>query len=89
MLTFALTVAGALLGVALAAALWRLLQGPDLVDRLAALDALYANSIGWLLLTGIGCGSRDAIDAVLLMALLGVVGTVAFARFLLRGDIAG
>jgi multicomponent K+:H+ antiporter subunit F len=83
----AVYVAFAMLGVALLLTAWRLVRGPDLTDRLLALDTLYINAAAMLVLYGVQIGRADVFEAALLIALLGFVGTIALAKFLLRGDI--
>lgn len=87
MLALAIPVAFALLALALLLNLWRLLRGPDLPDRILALDTLYINSIALLVLFGIHLGTAIYFEAALLIAMMGFVGTVAVTKYLLRGDI--
>lgn len=87
MLSLALTIAFALVGAAFALSFLRLLKGPDATDRILALDTLYINAIALLVLLGIHLASPLYFEAALLIALMGFVGTVALAKFLLRGDI--
>lgn len=87
MLNLALTVGFALVGAAFALSFLRLLKGPDATDRILALDTLYINAIALLVLLGIQLASPLYFEAALLIALMGFVGTVALAKFLLRGDI--
>ena len=87
MLMLALSFAFALVGAAFALAFLRLLKGPDAADRILALDTLYINAIALLVLLGIHLASPLYFEAALLIALMGFVGTVALAKFLLRGDI--
>jgi multicomponent K+:H+ antiporter subunit F len=86
-LTWALAFAFAALGLALALNLWRLIKGPDVADRILALDTMVINAIGIIVLAGIAGGSGTAFEAAMLLALVGFVGTVAYCKFLLRGDI--
>ena len=87
MLALSIAVAFTLLAIALMLNLWRLLRGPDLPDRVLALDTLYINSLALLVLYGIHTDSALYFEAALLIALLGFVATVAVAKYLLRGDI--
>jgi len=87
MLNIALNIAFAAIGIAFALCLWRLVKGPDLPDRILALDTLYINSVALLILFGIRSGSTIYFEAALLIALMGFVGTVALARYLARGDV--
>ena len=65
----------------------RLIIGPALPDRILALDTLYINAIAMLVLFGIWLGSDLYFEAALLIAVMGFIGTVAVAKYLLRGDI--
>jgi multicomponent K+:H+ antiporter subunit F len=87
MLNTAIWIASALLGAALLLNLYRLLRGPDLPDRILALDTAYINAIALLVLFGIQQGSRAYFEIALLMAMVGFVGTAMLAKYLLRGDI--
>jgi len=87
MLTLALFAAKTMLAAAFVLVLYRLVRGPDLEDRVLALDTLYINTVALLLVYGIEFGSELYFEAALLIALLGFVGTVALAKFLLRGDV--
>ena len=66
---------------------WRLLRGPDAVDRALALDTLYVNAIALVVLAGIRLHDRSYFEAGLLIALMGFIATVALARFLSRGKV--
>lgn len=87
MLNTLLAVAGIMLLAAMALNVWRLLRGPDAVDRVLALDTLYINTVALLVLSGLAYGRDLFYEAAILIALLGFVGTVSLAKFLLRGDI--
>lgn len=67
--------------------LWRLLVGPELTDRILALDTFYINTIALLMLIGIRLGSAIFFEAALLIAMMGFIGTVALCKYILRGDI--
>jgi multicomponent K+:H+ antiporter subunit F len=77
----------ALLGVALLLNAWRLFRGPDVIDRVLALDTLYINAAAVIVLYGVHIGQPDFFEAALLIALLGFISTMALAKFLLRGDV--
>ena len=87
MLTAVLPIAFALVVGAILLNLWRLLRGPSALDRVLALDTLYVNAVAVIVLLGIARGTALYFEAALLIAMLGFVGTVAFSKFLLRGDI--
>ena len=45
------------------------------------------NAIGLIVLLGMAQGSEVYFEGALIFAMLGFVSTVAYARFILRGDI--
>ncbi|MEW6728155.1 MAG: K+/H+ antiporter subunit F [Pseudomonadota bacterium] len=87
MLAAVLPYAIAMVSLALALSLLRLLLGPDAPDRILALDTLYINAIALLILFGLMQGSALYFETALLIAVMGFVGTVALSKYLLRGDI--
>lgn len=87
MIGHALVIGFGALGIALLLNLWRLFRGPGVADRILALDTMVINVIGIIVLAGIAGGEGTAFEAALLLAMVGFVGTVAYAKFLLRGDI--
>lgn len=76
-----------LMSVAMLLNMLRLLKGPDLPDRILALDTLYINAIALIILLGLYLKSDLFFEAALLIAVMGFVSTVAIAKHLLRGDI--
>lgn len=84
-----LTLVIAFIGVAFGqiAAMVRLVIGPGPGDRILALDTMVINAIGIIVLLGVWQGTRIYFEASLIIAMLGFVSTVAYARFILRGDI--
>lgn len=87
MLAFAITVSLGAVGLALVLAAWRLVRGPDLPDRILALDTLYISAVALLVLAGIAWRTQIYFEAALLIALMGFVGTVAFALYVARGSV--
>jgi multicomponent K+:H+ antiporter subunit F len=67
--------------------LWRLFMGPTRGDRILALDTMVINGIALIVLFGIHERTTTYFEAALLLAMVGFVGTVAYCKFLLRGDI--
>ena len=86
-LTWGITGAQVLLGLALACSSFRILWGPRAQDRVLGFDSLYLNAMLLLLTFGIRSGSSIHFEAALIIALLGFVGTAALAKFLLRGEV--
>jgi multicomponent K+:H+ antiporter subunit F len=77
----------ALLALALALAAWRLLRGPSAPDRVLALDTLYIDTLALLVALGVWLNTTLYFEVALLIGLLGFVGTVVVATFVLRGRI--
>ncbi len=87
MIAIALPATIALLSLALLLNLYRLLRGPDAPDRILALDTLYINALALIVLLGMSVASRLYLEAALLIAVMGFIGTVALAKYLKRGSV--
>lgn len=87
LLGLALDVSLAVVAVAVLLCAWRLLAGPDLCDRILALDTLYLNVVALVILLDIRWDTEILFEAALLVAMLGFVSTVALARYVTRGDV--
>ena len=77
MLDTALTISLALVCLAPLLNLFRLTVGPDMPDRILALDTMYVNSIALIILMGVWLNSKTYFEAALLIALLGFISTIA------------
>ena len=80
-------IALAMLALAMLLCLFRLLRGPSMADRILALDTLYINSLAGLMVAGVRLDDPTFFDAAIVIGMLGFIGTVAFAKYMLRGDI--
>jgi len=87
MLSLTLNFGFAAMAIAMILNMFRLLRGPDVTDRVTALDTLYINTIAVLMLVGIRLGTDVFFEAALLIAMMGFVGTVALAKHIRRGSI--
>jgi multicomponent K+:H+ antiporter subunit F len=87
MIDHALTLSLGLFCIAMLLSGWRLLIGPDILDRVLALDTLYVNTLAIVILLGIRFRTQVFFEAALVIAMLGFVGTVVTARFVARGDV--
>lgn len=87
LLFLALDAGTAAVTVAVALCAWRLLKGPELSDRVLALDTLYLSLVALVVMLGLRWQTALLFEAALIVALLGFVGTVALARYLSRGDV--
>lgn len=87
MLTLALTGGFVLVVAAMLLALYRLVRGPSLPDRIVALDTLYINAVALLMLIGIRIDSSIFFEAALLIAMMGFAGTVALCKHAMERNI--
>ena len=87
MLPTALSLAAAMLAIALLLSAWRLLRGPGSADRILALDTLYINALALLIVFGIQTDSAIWFEVAMVISMLGFVGTVVLAKFVERGDV--
>ncbi len=87
MISYALAFAFGCVSLALLLNVFRLLRGPSRVDCILALDTMVINAIALIILFGIHQTSDVYFEAALLLAMVGFVGTVAYCKYLLRGDI--
>jgi len=87
MIAYALFFGIACYALALLLNLYRLAMGPSIADRVLALDTMVINAIALLVLYGIYSDTAIYFEAVLLFAMVGFISTVAYCRFILRGDI--
>jgi len=86
-LSYALGFALTCFALALVLNLIRLATAPTLTDRILTLDTMTVNAIAVVVLYGVWAGTGLYLEAAVLLALTSFVGTVAYARFLLRGSI--
>lgn len=86
-LAAALTFMTACIALALVLNLIRLFTAPTLTDRILTLDTMTVNTLALVVLYGIRAGTGLYLEAAVLLALTGFVGTVAYCRYLLRGSI--
>lgn len=87
LMNYALITAFVVVGLCQIMAMIRVVIGPSVGDRILALDTMVVNAIGLIVLMGLAQGTRIYFEASLIIAMLGFVSTVAYARFVLRGDI--
>lgn len=86
-LALALNFALGAVSVSMLLCAWRLLRGPEVTDRLLALDTLYINTVALVILLGLRWQTALLFEAALIIAMLGFASTVALARYLTRGDV--
>ena len=87
MMAWALDFAAGAIGLAILLCGWRLLRGPEVVDRVLALDTMYVNVVALVVVLGLRLRTELLFEAALIVALLGFVSTVALSRYLTRGCV--
>ena len=87
MIEYALMFGFFAVSLALLLNLWRLVRGPSLMDRVLAVDTMVINAIALIILFGIQQRTTIFFEAALLFAMFGFISTVAYCRFILRGDV--
>ena len=75
----------AMLATAALMTLVRLMRGPTLSDRVVAMDLLGVIVLGLNVVGAGSTGQRGFLDAAVVIALIGFVGTVAYARYVEEG----
>jgi multicomponent K+:H+ antiporter subunit F len=75
------------LAVSLVLCFYRVVVGPDVVDRVLALDTTATNVLATLVALSIRFETTVYFESVLVLAVLSFVATVAIAKFLMRGRI--
>ena len=75
-----------MLGVALLMAFVRLVKGPTLPDRIVAMDLFGVLVVGIIVVLAGSSGVRPTLDAAIVIALIGFLGTIAYATYVERGD---
>jgi multicomponent Na+:H+ antiporter subunit F len=76
----------ATLGVALIVSFIRLVKGPTLPDRVVAMDLIGVLVVGLIVVLAGRSGVRATLDAAIVIALVGFLGTIAYATYVERGD---
>ncbi|MFV0514169.1 MAG: K+/H+ antiporter subunit F [Jhaorihella sp.] len=87
MIDYAAYFASACFGAAFLMNLWKIATADMMSDRVLALDTMVINATALIVLYGLMLGTEIYFETVLIIAMLGFVSTVAYARFMLRGNI--
>jgi multicomponent Na+:H+ antiporter subunit F len=73
-----------MVSVAYGLAFVRLVRGPSLADRVVGLDLMAVFAMGMAVALSVATGKPAFMDVAIIVALLGFLGTVAFAYYLER-----
>ncbi|SIT92022.1 Na(+)/H(+) antiporter subunit F1 [Edaphobacillus lindanitolerans] len=73
--------------ISMALFVYRLIKGPTAPDRVIALDAVGVTLISMIGLLSVLVGTNFYLEIILLLAILSFIGTVAFSKFIEKGEI--
>lgn len=65
----------------------RLVRGPSLPARVVALDLMGSLAVGIIAVYSVATKQAIFLDVAIVLALIGFLGTVAFAYFVEKGDL--
>jgi multicomponent Na+:H+ antiporter subunit F len=74
-----------MLSIALLIAFARLAWGPSLPDRVVATDLIGVLAVGVIVVFSAATAEQALLDAAIVIALIGFVATIAYARYVERG----
>ncbi|MCM3161131.1 MULTISPECIES: Na(+)/H(+) antiporter subunit F1 [Metabacillus] len=66
---------------------YRLVKGPSTPDRVIALDAIGINLIAITAIISVVLNTSAFVEVILLLGILAFIGTVAFSKYLEKGEI--
>lgn len=73
------------LATAILVAVFRLVRGPSLPDRVVAMDLIGILVVGLIVVLAASMSIRAALDAAIVIALIAFVSTVAYATYIEKG----
>ncbi|MCM3610055.1 Na(+)/H(+) antiporter subunit F1 [Planococcus sp. MERTA32b] len=82
-----LTVALSLYIVSILLALYRVIRGPSMPDRVVALDMIGVNLISGVAVFSVVLSTHAFLEVILIVGILAFISTIALARFVERGEI--
>lgn len=62
----------------------RLIKGPTLADRVVALDLISFITVGFIALYTLYSGQKALLDIAITLGLVAFLGTIAFARYIVK-----
>ena len=67
--------------------IYRVIKGPSTPDRVVALDAIGINLVSITAILSIVLKTSAFLEVILLIGILAFIGTVAFSKYLEKGEI--
>ncbi|GLC90501.1 Na(+)/H(+) antiporter subunit F1 [Lysinibacillus piscis] len=86
-MTIFISIAIVVICLSMIAVIYRMVKGPSVSDRVVALDSLGISVVSLIGLFSILGETSFFLEIVLLLAILSFIGTVAFSKFIEKGDI--
>jgi multicomponent Na+:H+ antiporter subunit F len=83
----AILIAILFIALAMLGFIYRAIKGPTIPDRVIALDALGINLVALTALISIVLDTNAFLEVILLIGILAFIGTVAFSKFLEKGEV--
>ena len=81
------SVTAILLLLSIGLALYRVLKGPSIFDRIVSANAIGTLSVLLLAVIGYVVGRPEFLDLAIIYALLNVIGTIAILKYFRHGDL--
>jgi multicomponent Na+:H+ antiporter subunit F len=75
-----------ILGLSLLICFGRLWLGPTLADRIVAMDLLAIVTVGVIVVSSASSGQPGGLDVAIMIALVGFLGTVAYAWYVQKEE---
>ena len=76
-----------LLAISTVGFLYRVVKGPSLSDRVVALDTIGINLVATVAVYSVLTETLAYFEIILLIGIMGFVGTIAFSKFIERGVV--
>lgn len=87
MIKIMLTTAVVFFGIAIAIALYRIIRGPSIPDRVIAMDMIGVNVISSIAAISVLLITKAFLEAILIIGILAFISTIALSKFIERGVI--
>lgn len=73
--------------IAICIALYRIIRGPSMPDRVVALDMIGVNLISLVAVFSVFLRTHAYLEVILIVGILAFISTVGLARYVERGEI--
>ncbi len=87
MINFFLQLSLLFVAISMLILIYRVIKGPSIPDRVVAMDAIGMNLICMIAILSLLLDTSMFLEVILLIGILSFTGTVAFSKFLEKGEI--